>query len=234
MLAHLRLHVGGVVAADRVMVGDRAAGGDDRLAGGALDLAPLLELGALAGPGDEGEVERGAVGVGVGEVAEDEARRALAGERVADRRRRPRGAGSRAATRCARSRASRPSPPSPSACRAGRGPGSGRAPRSARPTGQVGGAARAQRPHRERAAAGDRLLVALVADDHQAAAARGGAGRGSRRRARRRGRAGPRGPARPRSPPRRRRGSRPGRPGPCASERTISAPASKLSAIQAS
>ena len=36
--AHLGLHVGGVVAADGVVVGDRAAGGDDRLAGGTLDL----------------------------------------------------------------------------------------------------------------------------------------------------------------------------------------------------
>ena len=44
---------------------------------------------------------------------------------------------------------------------------------------EVGGAAGAQRPHRQRPAARHRLLVALVADDHQAAAARGCAGRGS-------------------------------------------------------
>ena len=66
-----------MVAADRVMVGDRAAAGDDRLAGGALDLAPLLDLLAVPGMGDEGEVERGAVRVGVREVAEDEPWRAL-------------------------------------------------------------------------------------------------------------------------------------------------------------
>ena len=74
-----------MVAADRVVVGDRAAVGDDRLAGGALDRGPLLQLGAAAGAGDEGEVERGAVGVGMREVAEDEPRGALSGERVADR-----------------------------------------------------------------------------------------------------------------------------------------------------
>ena len=129
-LPHLGLHVGGVVAADRVVVGDRAAVGDDRLAGGALDRRPLLDLGAAAGAGDEGEVERGAVGVGVREVAEDEARRALRRRGRRGSRRRPPRAARRSGSRCARSRASRPSPPSPSACRAGRGPGSGRAPRS--------------------------------------------------------------------------------------------------------
>ena len=54
-------HVGGVVAPDRVVVGDRALGGDDRLAGGRLGRAPLLDLLAAAGAGEEGEVERGAV-----------------------------------------------------------------------------------------------------------------------------------------------------------------------------
>ena len=47
-LADLRLHVGGVIAADGVVVGDRAARGDDRLAGGRLDRPPLLDLLAAA------------------------------------------------------------------------------------------------------------------------------------------------------------------------------------------
>ncbi len=135
-LADLGLHVGRVVAADRVVVGDRGALGDDRLRGGALDLPPLLDLGAAAGAGDEGEVERGAVGVGVREVAEDQARGSLLRERAADRRRRRRRAARAGASRCARSPASRPSPPCPSACRGGRGPGSGRAPRSGRRPGR--------------------------------------------------------------------------------------------------
>src|SRR6185436_7228713 len=83
--ADLGPHVGGVVAADRVVVGDRAAGGDDRLRSRPLDLPPLLDLLPVAGAGDEGEVERGAVRVGVREVTEDHAGGALRGERVADR-----------------------------------------------------------------------------------------------------------------------------------------------------
>ncbi len=50
-LAHLGLHVGGVVAADRVVVGDRSPRPDDRLGGGRLRGAPLLDLLAGTGPG---------------------------------------------------------------------------------------------------------------------------------------------------------------------------------------
>jgi hypothetical protein len=57
--------MGGVVAADRVVMGDRAGGGDDRLAGRALDLAPLLDLPIVPGACDEGEVKRGAIGIGM-------------------------------------------------------------------------------------------------------------------------------------------------------------------------
>ena len=60
---------GAVVAADRVVVGDRAAGRLDRLRGGRLDLVPLLELGAAPGRREHREVGRGAVGVGVREAA---------------------------------------------------------------------------------------------------------------------------------------------------------------------
>ena len=131
----LRLHVGSVVDADRVVVRDRRPRGHDRLRRGPLDLPPLLDLRAGARPGDEGEVERGAVGVGVREVTEDEARASPGRRGTRGSPRRPSRAGRGGSTRCARSRASRPSRPSPSACRAGRGPGSGRAPRSARPPG---------------------------------------------------------------------------------------------------
>ena len=43
-LADLGAHVGRVVLADGVVMGDRAAGGDDRLTGRGLRLSPLLEL----------------------------------------------------------------------------------------------------------------------------------------------------------------------------------------------
>ena len=128
----LGLHICGVVAADCVVVGDRGAVGDDCLRGGTLYRPPLLQFLARFGSGDEREVERGAVGIGVGEVAEDQPRRALGRERVADRRAdgRAQVTQPRPAVRGLQrldDRAGRPS-----ACRAGRGPGSGRAPRSAR------------------------------------------------------------------------------------------------------
>ena len=50
-LADLGLHVGSVVAADRMVMGDRPPGGDDRVAGGGLELPPLLDLGAGTGAG---------------------------------------------------------------------------------------------------------------------------------------------------------------------------------------
>ena len=207
--ADLGLHVGGVVAADGVVVGDRAAAGDDRLEAARLTWRHCSISAPCAGAGDEGEVERGAVGVGVREVAEDEARRSLAGQRVADRAADGRVQLGQPRSRCARSRASRPSPPSPSACRAGRGPGSGRAPRSGRPTGRGRRRRRACSARTlERAAPGDRLLLALEADDDQGAAAAAAQAQVAAEEAAGERRAGPRAPARPRSPPRRRRGSR--------------------------
>jgi hypothetical protein len=61
-----------VVAADRVVVGDRAAGGDERVRRGGLDLRPLLDLVAAARRGEDGVVRRRAVGIDVGEAAGDE------------------------------------------------------------------------------------------------------------------------------------------------------------------
>ena len=234
-LAHLGLHVGGVVAADRVVVGDRAAAGDDRLRGGALDLPPLLELGAAAGAGDEGEVERGAVGVGVREVAEDEAR-ACPGRRASrGSRRRPPRAARRAGSRCARSRASRPSPPSPSACRAGRGPGSGRAPRSARPPGRGRRRRRARsaRTVSARRRATDSSSPSKPTIIRQPPRAAAQAEVAAEERCRRR-RAGPESASETSVSSSSETRITSGRPGPWASARTISAPASKLSAIQAS
>src|SRR4051794_24645283 len=56
------------------MVRDRAAGAGDRVAGGGLRRAPLLELLALASGHHEGEVQRGAGLVEVRDVAADERR----------------------------------------------------------------------------------------------------------------------------------------------------------------
>src|SRR6201994_3584944 len=53
---------GTVVAADRVMVGDRAAALDQRLRDGGLDLVPLLDLAAADRRGEHGEVGGDAVG----------------------------------------------------------------------------------------------------------------------------------------------------------------------------
>ena len=190
---------------------------------------------ASPGARDEGEVERGAVGVGVGEVAEDEPGRSLRRERVADRRRRPRVQLAEPRSRCARSRASRPWRPSPSACRAGRGPGNGRAPRIARPPGRGRRRRRgaARRTARARRRATDSSSPSSPTITRQPPRC-DDAGRGSRRRAL---------PATPRGPESASETSvssssesriTSGRPGPWASARTISAPASKLSAIQAS
>src|ERR1700750_1305813 len=66
---------GAVVAADGVVVGDRAAGVEDRLGDGGLDLVPLLALAPASGGGEDREVGGDAVGVDVGEAAAD-ARRA--------------------------------------------------------------------------------------------------------------------------------------------------------------
>src|SRR5262249_55927634 len=107
---------------------------------------------------------------------------------------------------------------------------------------EVGGAARPQRPDGEGAAARHRLLLPLQPDDQQPPLARttGAPPRGPLRRRR-----GP-GKSRPWTPRGRESASEPavssssetritsGRPGPCASVLTISAPASKLSAIHAS
>ena len=75
---------GTVVAADRVVVGDRAAGVDQRLGDGRLDLVPLLDLAAANSGREDREVGRGAVGVDVGEAAADPRRaRALGGAPLA-------------------------------------------------------------------------------------------------------------------------------------------------------
>src|SRR6476659_10928545 len=67
-LADLRSHVGYVVAADSVVVGDGSASLDDRLRCGRLRGAPLLELRGRSAGGDEGAVERRPVRVRVREV----------------------------------------------------------------------------------------------------------------------------------------------------------------------
>src|SRR6478672_12981412 len=53
---------GAVVAADGVVVGDRAAGVDQRFGDGGLDLVPLLDLAAADRRGDDREVGGDAVG----------------------------------------------------------------------------------------------------------------------------------------------------------------------------
>ena len=71
-----------VVAADAVVVRDRAARVEDRAAGGGLHLVPLRHLLAAARGGEHGEVGRRAVGIDVREAARDAARLA---ERRLDR-----------------------------------------------------------------------------------------------------------------------------------------------------
>ena len=80
---------GAVVAADRVVVGDRAAALDQRLGDGRLDLVPLLDLAAAHRRREHREVGRGAVGIDVGEAAAD-ARRARPLGAARRRPRRPR------------------------------------------------------------------------------------------------------------------------------------------------
>jgi hypothetical protein len=58
-----------VVAADGVVVGDRAARGEDRLRGRRLDLLPLLHLAAPHRRGEHGEVGGRSVRIGVGDPA---------------------------------------------------------------------------------------------------------------------------------------------------------------------
>ena len=79
---------GAVVAADGVVVGDRAAGVDQRLGDGGLDLVPLLDLAAADRRGEDGEVGGGAVGIDVGEAAADAGRAGAVGRDAARPRRR--------------------------------------------------------------------------------------------------------------------------------------------------
>ena len=81
-----RLQPRHVVAPDRVVVGDRRAGGGDRVARRALGGAPLSGRVAAVPAREHGEVERGAVGIEVGDVAADDRRRRREGlrQRVAN------------------------------------------------------------------------------------------------------------------------------------------------------
>src|SRR5439155_22646346 len=78
-------HVRRVVASHRRVMGDGPLGLHDRLAGGRLDGAPLLELRPRSATRQAGEVERGAVPVGVREVAYDDPGGALRRQRGTDR-----------------------------------------------------------------------------------------------------------------------------------------------------
>ena len=60
-----------MVAPDRVMVRDRSTRGDQRVARGLLDGAPLLDQNAMTPERMEREVRRRAVGIDVGEAAGD-------------------------------------------------------------------------------------------------------------------------------------------------------------------
>ncbi len=74
---------GPVVAADRVVVGDRAPGGDHGVGGGGLDLVPLLDLAAAARRGEDGEVGGRTVRVDVGEAAAQPGRARAPGRNAA-------------------------------------------------------------------------------------------------------------------------------------------------------
>ena len=65
---------GTVIAADRVVVRDRAAGGNERIRCSGLDVSPLLDERAVAAQCMEAEIRRGTVGIDVGEAAGDLAR----------------------------------------------------------------------------------------------------------------------------------------------------------------
>ena len=127
----------------------------------------------MPGAGEEGEVERRAVRVGVGEVAHDEPGRALGRERAADRGRDRARGGRRSRSRCARSRASRPGTQvhqrvaQVGALEAAALPGPPGAPGRGRRRRRDAGSRTV-----ERAAARHGLPLALPADDHQAAVAR--------------------------------------------------------------
>src|SRR3954470_8303810 len=73
--ADLALQIGNVVAADGVVVAERAAVGDDGLAGRVLGRRPLLDLRSALLPGEEREVEGAAGRVEVRDVAPDDRRR---------------------------------------------------------------------------------------------------------------------------------------------------------------
>ena len=60
-----------MVAADGVVMRDRAAGVDQRVARRGLDRPPLLEQRAVPAKRVEGEIRRRAVGIDVGEAAGD-------------------------------------------------------------------------------------------------------------------------------------------------------------------
>jgi len=74
-----------VVAPDRVMVADRRAGGDDRVAGGDLGRLPLLELGTSLLAGEKREVQRRTGRVQVRHVTHDASRGAAGIQRLARR-----------------------------------------------------------------------------------------------------------------------------------------------------
>ena len=80
---HLGADVPGVVAAHRVVMGDRPAGGDDRLATPPPSPRPLRELLAAPRPRHEREVQRGARRIQVRDVAGDQ--RGVVAQRVAHR-----------------------------------------------------------------------------------------------------------------------------------------------------
>src|SRR6202035_1159890 len=65
---------GAVVAADGVVMGDRAAGLDQRTRGGALDRLPFLEQRAVPAQAVKAEIGRRPVGIDMGEAAGDLAR----------------------------------------------------------------------------------------------------------------------------------------------------------------
>src|SRR3954471_18781141 len=73
--ADLALQIGNVVAANGVVMAERAAVGDDGLAGGALGRRALLDLRSAPLPGEEREVQRAAGRVEVRDVAPDDRRR---------------------------------------------------------------------------------------------------------------------------------------------------------------
>src|SRR5260221_13568048 len=84
-LADLLAHPRRMIAPDGVMVGDRAATGDDRPARRLLDGGPLRDRILLLLARDQREVERRAGLIEMRDVTHHEARRAARAQRVADR-----------------------------------------------------------------------------------------------------------------------------------------------------